>query len=188
MDIVRRTVEPADAPLLDVGCGRGEWLGIAAECGWKAMGIDSNRLAVSYCRERGFDAAEEDGIACLSRLEPRSVAVVTAFHVVEHWPFERALRFMDLAHTVLRPGGLLIVETPDAASSPVPNTDFWLDPTHVRPVPPHLLQFALEYSGFDVLKKLDLNAPRDLSRGAQAPDARGLPARTRDYALIGRRL
>lgn len=134
-------------PVLDVGCGRGEMLDILQEADIEAYGIDSNPLCVDDCRKRGLSAEVVDARQHLTSLDPSSLAAVTAIHVVEHLSIEELVDFVDLAMMALKPGGKLILETPNPENIIVSSLYFYLDPTHRHPIPPALLQFILASRG-----------------------------------------
>lgn len=145
------------APWLDAGCGRGEWLELASGAGYSILGIDSNPAALARCRGKGLRAEEGDALSYLLSTKSASLAVITAFHLVEHWPFSYLLAFIQQAVRTLQPGGLLIIETPNPANLRMAAFHFWHDPTHCRVVPPALLEFAYQYFGLTVAKRLDMN-------------------------------
>jgi len=103
---------------------------------------------LSACSERGLQAIQGDAIAHLATLEDESQLVVSAFHVVEHISFDQLQNLVQEAHRVLKPGGLLIMETPNPENIRVATCSFYLDPTHSRPIPPDLLMFMTEYFEF----------------------------------------
>lgn len=135
-------------PVVDIGCGRGEWLQLLAENGVHAYGIDSNETFVKQNVERGLDVQYGDAIEHLLSVEPGSIGAVTAFHVVEHLPFTEAVRLLDAALVGLRPGGLLVFETPNPTNLIVGAASFYLDPTHRNPLHPGFLRFLVEARGF----------------------------------------
>lgn len=137
-----------DAPVLDLGCGRGEWLELLRESNIRSLGIDSNAVMIERCRELDLPVKRSDLLEYLSHHPTASLAAVTAFHVVEHLKTDVLIRMLDEAFRVLRPGGLLICETPNPGNLLVACTSFYMDPTHERPVPPLLLQFLAEQRGF----------------------------------------
>jgi SAM-dependent methyltransferase len=147
------------APWLDIGCGRGEWLEAAGHAGYGVVGIDWNPVAVARCRAKGLNAEETDALGYLRSLKNESLAVVTAFHAVEHWPMGYFLALMQEAVRTLQPGGLMIIETPNPDNLLTGSSNFWRDPTHRRPIPPALLEFIYQYFGLSVVKRLDLNLP-----------------------------
>lgn len=149
---------PAGAPVLDLGCGRGESLALLRDQGIPARGIDSSARMVALCRERGLDAREGDLFATLAGLEEGSLGAVVSFHVIEHLPVGSLDRLVRLAYRAIKPGGVLILETPSPLSLLVAARNFWLDPTHVRPVHPESLKLLYELAGFDPVERLDLRA------------------------------
>lgn len=145
------------APWLDIGCGRGEWLEAASSAGFRVTGIDSNLSSVLHCRAKGFNAEEQGALKYLRSRSAESLAVITAFHVVEHLPMDYFLALVQQAIRTLKPGGLLIIETPNPANVLMGSNYFWRDPTHRQPVPAELLEFVFEYFGLTVVQRLDLN-------------------------------
>lgn len=136
------------ARALDLGCGRGEWLELLAECGIAGRGVDLDEGMLRACRERHLDVEHADALASLRALPDASLALVSAFHLVEHLPFDLVQDIIAEAHRVLQPGGLLIFETPNPENLTVGASSFYLDPSHERPLPPALLAFAVEFGGF----------------------------------------
>lgn len=162
---LRRQYLPFVAPLtqiypgasaFDAGCGRGEWLELMQECGFDAQGVDLDEGMLAACREKGLRAAQADAITALIQLPSDSHAVVSAFHVVEHISFEGLRAFVAEAYRVLKPGGILIMETPNPENIFVATRNFYLDPTHVRPIPQELLTFVAGFAGFSRVKVLRL--------------------------------
>ena len=138
--------------LLDLGCGRGEALAVFQGAGLEVRGVDSNLAMVSECRDRGFDVEHGDLLETLDAQPPASLHAVTCFHVIEHLPAEVQVRMLELAERVLVPGGVLIIETPNPESLRMSARDFWIDPTHLRPVHPTGLVTMLQQVGFDDLE------------------------------------
>ncbi|HYX22677.1 MAG TPA: class I SAM-dependent methyltransferase, partial [Thermoanaerobaculia bacterium] len=135
---------PAGAPVLDLGCGRGEALALLREWGLAGRGVDASARMVELCRERGVEAEVGDLFAVLAGVEEGSLGGVVSFHVIEHLPPEAVDRLVRLAFRALAPGGVLILETPNPLSLVVAARNFWLDPTHRRPVHPESLHLAYE--------------------------------------------
>jgi SAM-dependent methyltransferase len=146
----------AGGPALDLGCGRGEALALLRDHGIAARGIDGSARMVAVCRERGLEASQDDLFAALAAVPPASLGAVLSFHVIEHLPIGSLDRLVRLAWRALRPEGVLILETPSPLSLVVAARNFWLDPTHVRPVHPESLQLLYELAGFDPVERLDL--------------------------------
>jgi SAM-dependent methyltransferase len=186
--------------VLDIGTGRGEFLGLLAEAGIDAYGVDTNSVTVAECRARGLDVVEADALDHLRDVPDASLAVVAAFHLVEHLPFEWLLDLADHATRVLKPGGLLILETPNPSNLIVGAVNFYIDPTHLRPIPPPLLHMVLWSRGFDPIEIRYVNPPGDrfeVPEGlGEAGDAvRSIVERLNDilfapcdYGIIGRRV
>lgn len=137
-----------DKPLLDLGCGRGEWLTILRDKGLAAKGIDSNRACVDDCKQLDLDVELADLIDYLNSLPNASLGAVTMFQVLEHLPFNVLLNVMRSILRVLTPGGIFIAEVPNSETLQVGASTFWIDPTHERPLFPGLLRFLASEIGF----------------------------------------
>ncbi len=186
-------------PVLDLGSGRGEWLTLLREAGIAAYGVDTNKGSVERCRARGLDVRREDAFSHLAGLGEGSVAVVSAFHFVEHLDHRLLLRLLDQAVRVLRPGGLLLMETPNPTNVVVGSGQFWLDPTHARPLHPLLLEFLVRSRGFDDVEvrylhpRPDRLEPSDHSEAARktlepvVERLNELLFGPQDYAVLARR-
>ena len=158
LDLVRECVESTGGGLaIDIGCGRGEWLELLADSGVAGRGFDLNRIAIEESRDRGLDAIFADAIEAVSSLPEKSCSVVTAFHIIEHLSFETLVRLIDHSLRILRPGGILIVETPNPANLVVAAEKFYFDPTHRNPLPSELTSYLLESRGFDNVEVLPLH-------------------------------
>lgn len=139
----------AGGEVADLGCGRGEFLELLRDRGVDAVGLDASAEMVSLCREKGLRAEHGDLFAFLADRPAGSLGGILCSHVVEHlWPADH-VRFARLAAAALRPGGLLIVETPNPKSLIAGAINFPCDPTHLRPVYPETLGFMLERAGFE---------------------------------------
>ncbi|HET6975722.1 MAG TPA: methyltransferase domain-containing protein [Pyrinomonadaceae bacterium] len=142
--------------VLDVGCGRGEWLQLLEGEGIKAEGVDRNRVFVEECRRSGLTVTEADALTHLRGLPSESLNAVTSFHLVEHLPFETLIELLDEMVRTIRRGGLLILETPNPENLLVGGCNFYADPTHRHPIPSQTLQFLLESRGFHDIRILKL--------------------------------
>lgn len=135
-------------PVMDLGCGRGEWLSLLAEAGVEATGVDADLHMARAARDRGLDVTTGDLFTVLADQPPESLGAITAFHVIEHIPLSAQLQLIRLARAALRPGGLLLLETPNPLSLVAGSINFLRDPTHVRPLHPDTLAFMMESEGF----------------------------------------
>jgi len=148
----------ANPPVVDIGCGRAELVEMLARRGVEAIGVDTDPSMVAEARDRGLDVRQVDGNSFLRSREPGSLGAIIATHLVEHLEFADLVELLELAATRLRPGGVLIAETPNPTSLVVLGNSFILDPTHLRPLHPSLLTFLCEGAGFrDV--RLRFHAP-----------------------------
>lgn len=138
----------ATAPMLDLGCGRGEWLDLMREMNVAAYGVDSNTAMVQEAVKAGLDAKLGDALEHLEQLEESSLQGITAFHFVEHVPLDVLVKLLDSALVALRPGGILLLETPNPTNLVVGAANFYLDPTHLRVLHPDFLAFLVESRGY----------------------------------------
>ncbi|MDX5935070.1 methyltransferase domain-containing protein [Acidithiobacillus thiooxidans] len=136
-----------DTPVLDLGCGRGEWLELLGEEGFTAYGVDQDAGMLSACTELGLSVEQGDALEALRNLPDASQMVVSGFHIAEHVPFPILYEMVRETLRVLKPAGLLILETPNAENLVVGSSSFYLDPTHQRPLLPLLLSFLTPARG-----------------------------------------
>lgn len=173
--VQRLPIQSGETAILDVGCGRGEWLELMKDKGYAAMGLDLSRTMIERCRLMNLDAIEADVMTYLQSLEDQTLWVITGFHIIEHLAFEVWIELFDEALRVLQPGGLLILETPNPENITVGACNFYVDPTHRNPIFPQTLQFFLEQRGFNTVELLRLSEHRiqdTLSyMGAEHPDS-----------------
>jgi 2-polyprenyl-3-methyl-5-hydroxy-6-metoxy-1,4-benzoquinol methylase len=176
--------------VLDIGCGRGEFLEHLRDAGVPARGIDLSPESVALCRAKGLDAETVDLFAHLASLPEASLDGIFCSQVVEHLDPARLPEMIRLAASRLEPGGLIAIETPNPECLAIFATHFYLDPTHTRPVPHPLLRFYLEESGIGRIELLRLAPAVEFM-----PSLASLPADFHqqffgalDYALIGRKI
>lgn len=177
--------QPARA--LDIGCGRGEWLEVAAAAGFEASGVDIDDAMLAACRERGLAVRTADGLQTLRAMADASVALVSAFHVVEHIAFDDVRVLAAEALRVLQPGGLLILETPNPENLVVGATSFYRDPSHLRPLPPDLLSFAAEHAGFARQLVVRLQEPAEVHRDVTLGMRHLFDGVSPDYAVVAQK-
>ena len=143
--------------ILDIGCGRGEWLELVKEKGYSAKGIDLNKIITEQCQKLGLDVRNGDAIRYLRELKANSIGVITGFHLVEHLPLKILITLFDESLRALKPGGMVIFETPNPENIIVGTCNFYLDPTHKNPLPPPTLKFMIESRGFNQVEILRLS-------------------------------
>jgi O-antigen chain-terminating methyltransferase len=134
--------------VLDVGCGRGEFLELLAGAGISARGIDLNHEMAELCRSRGLNITEADAVAYLSGIDDVSLGGVFAAQVVEHLQPSYLLRFLELAFHKVRPGGRIVLETLNPACWVAFFDSYIRDITHVWPLHPDTLKYLVLASGF----------------------------------------
>ena len=146
--------------VLDVGCGRGEFLELLRDAGITARGVDLSNDMVLRCREKELDVLKADLLPYLAALPDASLGGVFASQVIEHLPTPVLLAFVRLAYDKLRPDGILVVETLNPECLLVHYRWFWMDLTHVRLIHSETLKFLLVTTGFRDLEG-QLIGPRE---------------------------
>jgi SAM-dependent methyltransferase len=137
-------------PVLELACGRGEFLDLLRDAGLSASGVDLDEGMVERAVERGHDVVLGDAVGYLEQVEPASLGGVFCAHFLEHLPPEDVARVYAAAARALRPGCPFIAVVPSAGSLSVLGYDFWRDPTHVRFYDPQLLSFFAAQAGLEV--------------------------------------
>lgn len=138
------------SPVLDLGCGRGELLLMLREAGIDASGIEGDAAVAQTAERRGLVVSQGDVLEVLRTVPEASRGAVTAIHLFEHLAPPVLLAVLAEVHRVLRPGGLLIIESPNPHSLRVGAALYWVDPTHLRPLMPETMELYLTTSGFAV--------------------------------------
>ena len=188
------------APVLDMGCGRGEFLALLRESGIEARGVDLDPDMVAYARGEGLEVEHADAVEYLQGLEDGSLGGIFAAQLVEHVPAPTLVRLLELAAAKLRPGGLLVAETINPLS-PLALRNYYADLTHAQPLVPETLELLARQIGFQDVELRYLNAleerlvepadpliaanvrrlndllfGRSTTRSSRAHEDRGLPA------------
>jgi SAM-dependent methyltransferase len=148
------------APVLDVGCGRGELLGLLREAGVEARGIDADADMVAYARGEGLAVEQADLVEHLSGVEMGSLGGIFMGQVVEHLPAATLVQALRLAASALRPGGVLIAETINPLS-PIALRNYFADLTHAQPLVPETLELLARQAGFAETEIRFLNEPAE---------------------------
>jgi len=134
--------------ILDIGCGRGEFLAFAKKNNLKAIGIDVNQEMVRRSRKKGLTVYKDDALHYVSKQKTNSLSAITGFHIIEHLPFEELVSLIIECYRVISEGGILLLETPNPGNLVVGAKSFYLDPSHNKPIPAELLTFILDELGF----------------------------------------
>ena len=180
-----------NAPVIDLGCGRGEWVELLTENGITARGVENNTLQVRQCTDRGLDVAEQDLFVYLQSLPDESAGAITGFHIIEHLSFNALIALLNEVLRVLRPGGTAIFETPNPENVIVGSNYFYLDPTHRHPLPTELMQFLFKNRGFEQIELLMLHpweSGRVPGEGLLAERFNAYFYGPMDYAIVGRKV
>jgi SAM-dependent methyltransferase len=180
------------APVLDIGCGRGEFLSLLRDAGIEARGIDADADMVAYARGEGLEVTQDDVVQHLDALPDGSLGGIFMAQVVEHLPPAALVRSLQLGAAKLRPGGLLVAETINPLS-PLALRHYFADLTHAQPLVPETLELLARQAGFASTETRFLNEPAE--RLAE-PDDPVIAANVRrlnevlfaplDYALLAR--
>jgi SAM-dependent methyltransferase len=180
------------APVLDIGCGRGELLSLLREAGVAARGIDADADMVAYAQGEGLDVQQADLVDYLAGLDDGELGGIFMAQVVEHLPPGVLVRAFQLAAGKLRPGGVLVAETINPLS-PIALRNYFADLTHAQPLVPETLELLARQSGFAQTELRYLNQPAER---LIEPDDPVIAANVRrlnellfaplDYALVAR--
>jgi SAM-dependent methyltransferase len=181
------------APVLDIGCGRGELLRLLREAGVEASGVDADADMVAYARGEGLDVEQADALAHLESLADGSLCGIFAGQVVEHLPAPALLRLLELAAQKLRPGGLFVAETINPLS-PLALRSYFADLTHAQPLVPDTLALLAQQAGFREVETRFLNEPAeklaipdDPTIAANVHKLNGILFAPLDYAILARK-
>jgi SAM-dependent methyltransferase len=165
------------APVLDVGCGRGEFLDLLAEAGIPSRGVDADPEMVKRSREKGHEVELADACAYLSSLSDGSLGAVFSAQVIEHLEYEALVRLFGLAREKLTPGGLFVAETVNPHSIRAFKA-FWVDPTHRGPIFPEVAVALCRLHGYGEARVVFPTGTGDLERDRRTEG---------EYAVVARR-
>jgi SAM-dependent methyltransferase len=188
-DVESAVIRTGDKPVMDIGCGRGEWLELLNDAGITAIGIDTNPVQIGDVQDKGLDARQGDARSALSEAEDNSLACITAHHLIEHLPFEDVLWIAREAMRVLAPGGVLLFETPNVRNVLVGATSFHNDPTHLHPMTDPVLNVLFETVGFHPIETRHLHPHEKLAefmaKPGFDPELANLMFGAQDLAILG---
>jgi 2-polyprenyl-3-methyl-5-hydroxy-6-metoxy-1,4-benzoquinol methylase len=155
---VKFFVEARSKRVVDLGCGRGLFLGLLRDAGIDPVGVDGSAEVVEVCKKAGFnDTRRMDVLSFLREATSRGETFDGVFcsHVIEHLDSESAVELIRGIANILAPGGRLVLATPNIAHPEVSSNIFWLDLTHVRPYPRMLLEAMVAEVGLSVVAAYD---------------------------------
>ncbi len=188
-DVEAAVIRCGHKPVLDIGCGRGEWLELLRDVDINAIGVDTNAMQIEDARALGLEVRQQDAIAALQATADNSLSVVSAHHLIEHLPFESVAWITREALRVLAPGGLLIFETPNPRNVLVGATSFYNDPTHRNPLAGPVLEVLFDTAGFYPTETRALHPHERLDeflhKTAWDPELANLLFGPQDLALLG---
>ncbi len=139
-------------PVLDLACGRGEFLKLLLDNGIAGQGVDQDADMAARCREQGLEVACGDAFAFLEAIPDGSLGGIFSAQFIEHLPTAAYVRLVELSYRKLRSGGAFLLETQNPECLAIYSQSFFVDPTHVRPVPAAQLRFWMEEAGFRELR------------------------------------
>jgi SAM-dependent methyltransferase len=148
------------APVVDLGCGRGEFLLLLREAGIEAKGVDVEADMVAYARGEGLEVELTGAIEYLEGLADGSLGGIFAAQLLEHLPASTVVRLLELAAVTLRSGGLLVAETINPLS-PIALRNYFADLTHAQPLVPETLELLARQAGFASVETRFLNEPEE---------------------------
>jgi O-antigen chain-terminating methyltransferase len=169
-DVEAAVLRTGGKPVLDLGCGRGEWLELLSQADIAGFGVDTNAVQIAEGQELGLDLRLADAIATLRDADTDSLSVISAHHLIEHLPFDMVAWITREATRVLAPGGILLFETPDTRNVLVGATTFHTDPTHLKPMPEQVMGVLFETAGFHPVEIRHLNAHARFDEFLAMPD------------------
>ena len=188
-DVESAVLRTGGKPVMDIGCGRGEWLGLLHDSDIPAIGIDTNPVQIADVQDLGLDARHGDARSALTEAEDNSLACITAHHLIEHLPFQEVLWITREAMRVLAPGGLLLFETPNVRNILVGATSFHNDPTHLHPMTDPVLSVLFETVGYHPIETRHLHPHEKLaefmSKPGFDPELANLMFGAQDLAILG---
>jgi SAM-dependent methyltransferase len=181
------------APVVDLGCGRGEFLLLLREAGLEAKGVDVDADMVAYARGEGLEVEHTGAVEYLEGLADGSLGGIFAAQLLEHLPAPTVVRLLELAAAKLRPGGLFVAETINPLS-PLALRNYFADLTHAQPLVPETLELLARQAGFASVETRFLNEPEeklvepaDPTIAANVRRLNELLFGPLDYAIVARR-
>ena len=172
-EVYYRFVPNTPQKALDIGCGRGEWVELLQAKGIESHGVDLNSAMLGIAKDAGVqNLHDQDAFAFLEATPAQSYDLISAFHIIEHIPFEKLLLLLTQIKRVAKQGATILLETPNPANLQVAANHFYNDPTHLNPLPHRVMEFMLEYLGFYEVKTHHINPyPKEQHLSTNTPEA-----------------
>lgn len=156
--------------VLDIGCGRGEFLELMRENDIKSKGVDIFEPFVSRCKDNGLDVVSGNGLGFLAGAKDDSLGGIFAAHVIEHVASQDLVLLCKNALRVVKKGGYVIFETPNPMCLSIYTDAFYIDPSHRRPVHPLYIEYIMRMVGFEDVKIVYIDKSR---AGDGIPEIKG---------------
>ncbi|SUX09096.1 ubiquinone/menaquinone biosynthesis methyltransferase [Campylobacter sputorum subsp. bubulus] len=172
--------------VLDIACGRGEWLELLKENSIDAMGCDIDQGMIDVCLKNELNVKKIDALNFLRTCKDNSIDAITGFHVIEHLDFEYLNMLIKESFRVLKENGILIFETPNPENLRVSTLYFYTDITHKKPIPPELLSHIVDYNSFN--KKFIIRRNSKLDKNSYINIENIINDVSPDYALVALKL
>ena len=134
--------------IIDLGCGRGEFLELLLDNGLSPVGVDIYDEFITYCNFKGMNVINAEAVGYVDSLSDDSVGAITAFHLIEHLSTNDLITLCNNAYKKLKKDGVLIFETPNPQCLSIFTNGFYIDPTHIKPVHPETVKYFLKRAGF----------------------------------------
>lgn len=151
--------------VIDLGCGRGEFLELLNENEINCIGVDAYPEVIDFCRNINLKVVQDDAIEYLKKQD--SVDGIFAGQLIEHMTHDRIIELCNLAYSKLQVGSYLIFETPNPMSLSIFSHAFYIDPSHEKPVHPYTVKYYLEKSGF---KEIEIIFPESSRLPVNIPE------------------
>lgn len=184
----REDMDYSTYPIVDIGCGRGELLKLLKRYSLNALGVDLNGAMVRRATEQGLVAVQADAVGYFTKNQQETIGAVIGIHIIEHIPFEELYSLVSQVYKSLKKDGFAIFETPNPENISVASYGFYMDPSHLNPIPPPLAQYMLEHIGFKKVEILYLHEADSIRKHYDDRLLEELSNRMhgpRDYAVVG---
>jgi SAM-dependent methyltransferase len=184
-------VDYKEHPVIDLGAGRGEFLALLQESNIRGIGVDLNESMVKRIISKNIEAVTDDATGYLEKAKSDSLGAIVGFHIAEHLPFNQLVTLISEARRTLVEGGFLLLETPNPENLSVGAFTFHYDPSHLKPIPPALLEFVARFKGFEATEVMRLQPELDqkeinrlVKENKQLAEVYKRLFGPRDYALV----